>query len=463
MSSIHSLYNKALLQLSLSPTIEGGDYQKAAELIAKSATVGLNVKRTSIWSLDPGFHEMVCICLYDNGSFQEDFVGYRLSEDDFPKYFKALSEQRTILASNARTHKDTAEFTESYLKPLDIYSMLDAPIRKEGKAVGIICCEQTEAIKEWTVEDESFVGALTDIAGRSLIAVDHRKAEKELKELNEELEQRITERTKNLEETIEELQNTQKQLVEAEKLASLGSLVAGVSHEVNTPLGVGLTSSTLLKEKVQHLNTLFDNQKLSQSALTDFLKEARETCDILENNLYKAANLITNFKQLAVNQSSDQTFTFNVYETLHASLISLSHILKKNHIKSKLNCDKSLKITSNAGELSQIATNLILNASIHAFNESSVDPSIEIDVTEPSNNKLEIRFSDNGKGMSKEVMKKAFEPFFTTKRGQGGSGLGLHLIYNLVTHKFKGNIAIESELSHGTSIILNFPTRLETT
>jgi len=291
---------------------------------------------------------------------------------------------------------------------------------------------------------------------------DTKRARQELEKINSNLESIVEERTQEIKKTLEDLTNAQNQLVESEKLASLGSLVAGVAHEVNTPLGVGLTSSTLLKEKVQHLNTLFDTQKLSQTALTDFLKDAQETCTILENNLHKAADLITNFKQLAVNQTSDQSFTFNVHDTLQASLVSLHHILKKQNISDTLDCEAHIKINNNAGEFSQIATNLILNASIHAFDESTVNPKIEFKVKELPNNELELRFSDNGKGMSEDIMKKAFEPFFTTKRGQGGSGLGLHLVYNLVTHKLKGSIAIESELGHGTTFIIVFPTRLET-
>lgn len=458
----HSNYNKALLKLSQSPVIEAGDYHEAAALIAQSATLGLNISRTSIWRFDTGFHEMICVCLFDNGEFQSEFTGYRLSEADFPKYFKALSEQRTIVANDARNHQDTSEFTETYLKPLDIYSMLDAPIRKQGKTIGIICCEQAGQLKEWTIEDESFVGALTDIAGRALVAVDHKLAKEELKKLNTQLEKRIADRTRNLEETISTLRETQKQLVESEKMASLGSLVAGVAHEVNTPLGVSLTSSSLLNEKLRDLNTLFTEQKLTQSALTNFMDESNLICNILENNLQKAANLIANFKQLAVDQSSDQIFEFNIKESLNSSLISLNHHLKKHDVQTRLKCDSALKIHTHAGAFSQIITNLILNAAIHAFDEHTQQPRIEIQVQTLANDELKIHFSDNGKGMTEEIVEKAFEPFFTTKRGQGGSGLGLHLVYNLVTQKLKGNIEVNSHIGQGSDFIIQMPKQIST-
>ncbi len=290
---------------------------------------------------------------------------------------------------------------------------------------------------------------------------DTKRAQLELEETNANLESLVKKRTEGIQQALEDLKNAQELLVENEKMASLGSLVAGVAHEVNTPLGVGLTSSTLLKEKIMHLTGLFETNKITQTALTDFLQQSQETCSILEDNLHKAADLIASFKQLSVDQTSDQTFTFNIYDTLNSNLTSLNHVLKKQQIQSILSCDKQLTTNSNAGSLSQIATNLIMNASIHAFDDNTPNPTIEIKVIELSNNGLEIQFIDNGKGMDKEVIEKVFEPFFTTKRGEGGSGLGLHLVYNLVTQKLKGTITVQSELGKGTTFIIKIPTQLE--
>jgi signal transduction histidine kinase len=282
----------------------------------------------------------------------------------------------------------------------------------------------------------------------------------ELEQTNQNLEFLVKERTNEIEQTLENLKSTQDMLVENEKMASLGGLVAGIAHEVNTPLGVGLTSSSLLREKVEHLQSLFDNQALTQSALAEFLHQAHEATVIVEENLYRANDLIASFKQLAVDQTCDQTFTFNIYDTLHSSLISLNHVLKKQNIQSILSCNEQLTLNSNAGSVSQVVTNLIMNASIHAFDDYTPNPTIEIKVTERSDNRLEIQFIDNGKGMAKEVLDKAFEPFFTTKRGQGGSGLGLHLVYNLVTRKLKGTISVQSELGKGTVFLVAIPTQL---
>jgi len=282
------------------------------------------------------------------------------------------------------------------------------------------------------------------------------KSRAELEDTNHQLESLVKIRTQEIEEAMETLKSTQSQLVENEKMASLGNLVAGVAHEVNTPLGVGLTSSTLLREKVQHLNSLFKTNKLTQTALSDFLTTSTDACEILEDNLHKAADLITSFKQLAVDQTSDQAFTFNVYDTLHSSLASLHHVLKKGGIESELICDELLTCRNSAGALSQIITNMIMNASIHAFDENSVNPKITIDASKTDTQGVIIHFTDNGKGMSKEILDQAFDPFFTTRRGLGGSGLGLHLVYNLVNQKLKGQIDIDSTPGVGTTFTIRF-------
>ncbi|QCU89305.1 HAMP domain-containing histidine kinase [Thiomicrorhabdus sediminis] len=256
--------------------------------------------------------------------------------------------------------------------------------------------------------------------------------------------------------TISNLEKAQTQLIESEKLASLGGLVAGIAHEVNTPLGIGLTSSSLLREKVDHLKNQVDNKQLTQTGLNSFIDEANQTCQILENNLFKAADLITNFKQLAVDQSSDQSYTFNVYDSLQATKVSLNHILKKQGIHTHIECSHSLKMFGNSGILSQIITNLLTNSASHAFENDSEDKQIHIRA-ESVYKKLIVEYTDNGIGMPEDVVKKIYEPFFTTKRGKGGSGLGMNLVYNLVVQKLKGQIDIKTAPNEGTTFTIEIP------
>ncbi len=399
------------------------------------------------------------LLLNQQGEFQRTSVPIQLK---IVEYIESENRE-TALKLLHKEGIDAQNQTLNKLKELiDLQRISSQNILKD---IGLQHDKSVQLILTWSI----FAFALGSILAFSAVLKISR-TEKQLSLINAELETRVEDRTKALKnanshlvETIESLETTQKQLVESEKMASLGSLVAGVAHEVNTPLGVGLTSSSLLKDHVIGLKKRVEDQKLTQADLVDFLSTAEETSSILEDNLYKAADLIASFKQLAVDQTSDQTFTFDIYETLHSSLTSLNHVLKKQLIESELLCNKQLRINSNAGSVSQVITNLIMNASIHAFDDSTPNPRIAIKVTELPDNSLEIRFIDNGKGMSEEVTEKAFEPFFTTRRGQGGSGLGLHLVYNLVSHKLKGVIQVESELGKGTTFTIKIPNQSDQT
>lgn len=287
--------------------------------------------------------------------------------------------------------------------------------------------------------------------------VDTKRAYSELENINDNLNNIVQERTKYLENAMETLQQTQDSLVESEKMASLGGLVAGVAHEVNTPLGVGLTSSTLLREHINNLKAQVDSKKLTQTALTDFLNIAQETSTIVEDNLHKAADLIASFKQLAVDQSSNQVYTFNLNDSIRSCLDSLNHKLKKQKIDTELICPTEFTTYNNAGAFSQIVTNIIVNASVHAFDDSSEHPKLSIHVTEIDGDAYLVTIKDNGVGMPKEVQKNIFEPFFTTKRGQGGSGLGMHLVYNLANKHLNGSIKVESEPGKGSGFFIQVP------
>lgn len=286
---------------------------------------------------------------------------------------------------------------------------------------------------------------------------DTKRAQKALEEMNANLTYLVDERTKNVEQAMEELKSTQNQLVEQEKMASLGGLVAGVAHEVNTPLGVGLTSSSLLKENVQQLKNQVESKTLTQKDLTEFLDNAIETSTILEDNLHKAAELIASFKQLAVDQSSHQIYTFNISDSIKSALDSLNHKLKHQNIQTELICDDEITTYNNSGAFSQVVTNMIMNASIHAFDDTVAHPKLTVRVEDTGKDDLIISFNDNGVGMPDTVLKQIFEPFFTTKRGSGGSGLGMHVVYNLANKHLNGGITVESEPGKGSTFILTIP------
>lgn len=290
-------------------------------------------------------------------------------------------------------------------------------------------------------------------------------AEEEHRRLTTNFEQKVNQRTQALKEanqelieTLEKLHEYQRQIVQNEKLASLGDMVAGVAHEVNTPIGLGVTSSTMMLDRLTNIRTDFDNKTLKASTLERFLDESAENLNIIYRNLNRTAELISSFKQVAVDQSDESSRTFAVKQLMEEILISLRPKLKNQAHHINLVCDPDLVIESKAGPINQIMINLIVNSQLHGF-EDMKQGHININIELVGNNKLTITYSDNGKGIEEDLRSRIFDPFVTTKRGQGGSGLGLHLVYNLVTQALNGSIALTSNKGVGVNFIITFPVR----
>ena len=253
----------------------------------------------------------------------------------------------------------------------------------------------------------------------------------------------------------DQLKTMQKQLVESEKLASLGGLVAGVSHEINTPVGMALTGITHLVSEVDKLHKEYDAEQMSEEDFSNFLKESHELGNSIELNLKRAANLVRSFKQVAVDQSSEELRAFNAKEYTAEILTSLQNTLKKTKHHIKLDIDPNLTIHNYPGAFSQVLTNLIMNSVIHGYDKDD-EGHITIQIKKDTHN-ITLVYSDDGKGISKENLKKIFDPFYTTNREHGGSGLGLNIIYNIVTQKSNGDIKVQSELGRGVTFTITVP------
>ncbi|WP_204999914.1 sensor histidine kinase [Parashewanella hymeniacidonis] len=271
----------------------------------------------------------------------------------------------------------------------------------------------------------------------------------------------LNQKNEQLEQNIEQIKQAQSQLIESEKMASLGNLVAGVAHEVNTPLGTSVALASHLEHEVLELRKGVEAGTLKRSQLENFLSAAIENCQLLLSNNERAANLISSFKKIAVDQSSEALSEFTVDAYLTDTIRSLNHKFKNTPVTIDTRVlGQTPVITSYPGVFSQVISNLLLNSLIHGFDNGKLTGQIEI-VIEQTQQYLTVNYRDNGKGMNHEQQKRIFDPFYTTKRGQGGSGLGMSIVYNLITHKMQGEISCESKFNQGTSFTIKLPLLIE--
>ncbi|MES2297907.1 MAG: sensor histidine kinase [Pseudomonadota bacterium] len=272
------------------------------------------------------------------------------------------------------------------------------------------------------------------------------------------LERKVQERTAELQQTLTTLTQAQKQLVESEKMAALGGLVAGVAHEINTPVGVGVTAASSLQESALRLHGLYREGKMMKADLEDFLDVSEQSSRMILSNLERAASLVHSFKQVAVDQSSEAKRNFNVRVYLEEILTSLSPALNQTLVRYTIVCPDDIVICSTPGTLSQIVSNLVMNALTHAF---ELQQAGQLTISARlSGGTLLLDFADDGKGIPPDIIGKIFDPFFTTRRGMGGSGLGLNIVYNLVTQSLQGSIECISTVGQGTTFAMQFPVEL---
>ena len=356
--------------------------------------------------------------------------------------------EEELIGQNHRIMKSNLQDTAFYEK---MWKTISAGLVWRGE----ICNYTKSGRKVWL--DTTIVPFL----GEDLLPVQYMAISNDVT-LIQESEQRIREEqartikaNEELQYSMRQLKMTQHQLVESEKMASLGGLVAGVAHEVNTPLGIGVTAASYLKEQTSHIVTLFHEQKMKRSELEHYLGQAEESAGIVLENLGRASALVKSFKQVAVDQSSGEDRSFHLVPYLHDILRSLQPRLKRLPHRLVVSGDEAIQVVNDPGAFAQVITNLVMNSVTHGLDDE-VAGEITIDITLVQTG-VQVLFADNGKGAPQGVVEKIFEPFFTTRRGAGGSGLGLHLVYNLVTQRMSGEIRCESSPGEGMHFTITFP------
>jgi signal transduction histidine kinase len=265
--------------------------------------------------------------------------------------------------------------------------------------------------------------------------------------------------TRTLSHTLENLQNMQKQLIQSEKMASLGTLTAGVAHEINTPLGIAVTSTSSALESTQKIRENFDNNKLTRSEMENYFDGMEKASNLNTNALERVIELLNNFKQVAADQMVGEEREIDLVHYIEEVMSTLSAEMKRFRVSYQYSGESELIITTIPGALAQVLTNLVTNALKHAFEGKSVG-NIIIELSKTEDNEAIIVFKDDGHGMTQHVLDNIFEPFFTTKRNSGGTGLGMNIVYNIICQKLEGTIKIESELEQGSNFYITLPTKL---
>lgn len=349
-------------------------------------------------------------------------------------------------------HKDINTLLPAAASLIEALANIDpenaqAPSSTEGKGLtrdgGEIEVEISVGVTE--IEDVRYHAAVVrDISERN-------RARRELERLNVSLGEQVRE----TEAALARLHEAQQQLVQAEKMASLGLLVAGVAHEINTPIGIAVTAASYLGDQASSVAQALQAGALKKSQLETAVKAFSDASQMILGNLQRAAALVQSFKQVAVDQGSEEWRQIELCSYIDELMLSLQPRIRSTQHQLHMDCPPGLSIYTAPGALSQIFTNLVVNALIHAWDEGqSGQMHITVHETPAS---IELRFVDDGRGLAADVLPMIFDPFYTTRRGDGGSGLGLHIVFNLVHQTLQGQIKASSTLGAGLQFDISIP------
>lgn len=287
----------------------------------------------------------------------------------------------------------------------------------------------------------------------------------EMQSLNQKLndsQHELIRKKKALTKSISDLKLAQAKIVESEKMASLGRLVAGFAHEINTPVGIALTASSSILESSQQIDHMLTQDEVEEEDLISALETIRDASKLVFSNLNRSADLVGSFKRTSIDQSFDNLTEYCLNDTIEDVLTSMRIKVKNAAIKAVFNCPESINLYGNPGDIFQVISNLFENSLLHGFKDGKLSGEISIHVQKKENEVL-IRYSDTGIGMPSETVERIFEPFFTTLRARGGTGLGMYICHNIVTSRLNGTIECSSMYDKGTNFLITIPITEEKT
>lgn len=423
--------NESLLKISKLQAIDQGDLEISYSKITEGVATALSIERVSLWFYNDQHTAITCAKLYEkkDNKYSE---GLELKAKDFPGYFKYLSEERALLADDARTDPVTEGFLESYLRPLDIYSMLDAPIRVNGKMIGVICSEKTGEQRVWDQNDALFLGNIADIIARAIQARERRIALENLKENNENLEKLILERTLELE----------KQRASAEqssKMALLGQMAGSIAHEINNPL-------TIILGLIKRLKMMDESDKpTKESRLLAYSR--------VEETTLRIVDIVKGLRFFARDASKDDFKEEYLNQIVMETLSLCRHQLKLTGCKLIVEgISESMKVRCQSVAISQALLNLI-NNSYDAIKDQD-EKWIRISCSEKEGNYV-LMIEDSGEKIPEDLRDKIMQPFFTTKPVGAGTGLGLSIVKGII-ESHEGSFYLDEKVTH-TNFVITLP------
>lgn len=462
--------NQILIQLAKHPAINQGHLVAAAHAVTTATACTIQVQRVSVWLYRNDNTELVCVDLFEQ-SHNQHSDGLVLPVAAYPAYFHALSTEDLVVAHNTQTDPRTREFVDGYLTPLAIASMLDAPIRVSGQTVGVLCIEHVGTARLWSPEDENFARSVADLLSLALEARDRMTVEAALRQQAEALER-----------ALQELRQTQLQMIQSEKMSSLGQMVAGVAHEINNPVNFIHGNLSHASDYIRDLLGLI---ALYQQLIPDppaAIQAEIEAIDLefLTIDLTK----ILQSMRVGTERIREIVLSLRIFSRLdeaevkeidlHAGIDSTLTILH-NRLKAKperpeiqviKDYDNLPLVECYAGQINQVFMNILSNA-IDALEQPHPEPSQTDRETQPRQIQIRteltphdwivIRIADNGPGITETVSNRLFDPFFTTKPVGKGTGLGLSISYQIITEKHQGRLWCNSYPGKGAEFVIEIP------